>query len=59
MEFDPSITRCRSEVDLIHVIQLEDQIKSFPALWLCLLLRLMRIANDSRLEVRHSRCSIY
>lgn len=54
MEFDPSITRCRSEVDLIHVIQLEDQIKSFPALWLCLLLRLMRIANDSRLEVRHS-----
>lgn len=55
MEFDLCITSCRSEVDLIHVIQVEDHVKSNPALWLCLLLRLMRIANDSRLEVRHSR----
>lgn len=59
MDFGPSITRCRSEVDLIHVIKLEDQVKSFPALWLCLLLRLMRIANDSRLEVRHSKFFIF
>lgn len=56
MDFDPCITRCRSEVDLIHVIQVEEHIISVPALWLCLLLRLMRIANDSRLEVRHSMC---
>lgn len=58
MNFDSSITRCRSEVDLIRAIQVEDHVKSAPALWLCLLLRLMRIANDSRLEVRHSRFSI-
>lgn len=55
IEFDRCIMICRNERDLIHVIQVEDSNKFVPALWLCLLLRLMRIANnDSRLEVRHS-----
>ena len=57
MEFDSRVTDCRSEQDLIHVIQVGDYNKSVSALWLCLLLRLMRITNnDDRSEVRHSKC---
>lgn len=55
MEFDSRVTSCRSELELISIIKLEHHPRSISALWLCLLLRLMRIANDDRLEVRHSQ----
>lgn len=55
MDFDSRITNCRSELDLINIIKVEHDSRSISALWLCLLLRLMRIANDVRLEVRHSQ----
>lgn len=55
MDFDSRVTSCRSELDLINIIKVEHHSRSISALWLCLLLRLMRIANDVRLEVRHSQ----
>lgn len=57
VDFDPCIMACRSEQELVHVIQVRDYSRLVSGLWLCLLLRLMRIANsDDRLEVRHSKC---
>lgn len=43
-----------SEDDLISNIQAEEYSNSSTAFWLCLLIRLMRIVSDVRLEVRHS-----
>ena len=58
LEFDASITRSNSENDLIRVIRGERRSVSVTALWLCLLLRLMRLANDEKIEVRHSECLV-
>lgn len=55
LEFSTSITRSKSENDLIRVIKDERRSVSVTALWLCLLLRLMRLANDEKMEVRHSK----
>lgn len=54
IKFNSVITRCQSETELIHVIQTRTRPDSSTALWLCLLLRLTHMANDSRAEVRHS-----
>ena len=54
MIFTSSILNSKSENDLMQRVQTEERSISSTAIWLCLLVRLMRIANDSRLEVRNS-----
>ncbi len=59
LDFEACITRSKSEKDLIRIIQEGHRSVSVTALWLCLLLRLVRLVNNGNIEVRHSEYLIF
>ena len=59
LEFNTCVTLSQIESNLLHILQEENSAASAAALWICLLLQLMKMTNDNRIEARHGKCCMF